>query len=182
IRAALAAARMARDAALPELVTTWREQGGNLLAAVENQRGILGTVFFFIVIVALYQLIATLTLTVTEKRRDIGILRALGAARGRILGFFVSLALVIAAVGVSLGLLLGWWLAGHLERVERWLGGGQAIFKPEIYQFDRIPVLVDPASVWILILATLGAAIVFSLLPAMRAARLPVVRSLRGSV
>ncbi len=181
IREALGAARLDRDGALPQRVSTWREQGGNLLAAVENQRGILATVFFFIVIVALYQLIATLTLTVTEKRRDVGVLRALGATRGRILGFFVSLALVIAGVGVSLGLLLGWWLTGHLETVERWLGGGQPIFKPEIYQFDRIPVLVDPASVWLLILATLGAAVFFSLLPALRAARLPVVRSLRAS-
>jgi len=158
---------------------SWRDRGGNLLRAVENQRGMLSIVFFFIVLVAAYQLVATLTLTVTEKRRDIGVLRALGATPSRIVRFFVSLGLLISVIGVLLGLLLGQWLVHNLTTVEKWVGGGEPIFRAEIYKFDHIPVAVDPTSVLILASATLIVAVLFSLLPAWRASRVRVIDSLR---
>lgn len=157
----------------------WRYRGGNLLRAVENQRGMLSVVFFFIVLVAAYQLVATLTLTVTEKRKDIGILRALGATPGRIVRFYVALGLLISLLGTGLGLLLGQWLIHNLTTVERFIGGGEAIFRAEIYQFDHIPVAVDPESVLVLVGATLTVAVVFSLVPAWRASRVRVVDGLR---
>lgn len=159
---------------------TWQDRGGNLLRAVENQRGMLSIVFFFIVLVAAYQLVATLTLTVTEKRRDISVLRALGATPKRIIRFYVSLGLLISVMGTGLGLLLGQWLVHNLETVESWVGGGQPIFRAEIYKFDHIPVAVDTASVLTLVGATLAVAVLFSLVPAWRASRTHVIKGLRG--
>lgn len=168
-------------AAAPGYRTTfsWRSSGGNLLRAVENQRGMLSIVFFFIVLVAAYQLVATLTLTVTEKRRDIGVLRALGATPRRMVRFFVTLGLLISLLGIALGLLIGNWLIHNLTTVEKWIGGGQPIFRAEIYKFDHIPVAVDMPSVLLLVGLTLLAALVFSLIPAWRASRLGVIQVLR---
>jgi len=160
-------------------VFSWRNSGGNLLRAVENQRGMLSIVFFFIVLVAAYQLVATLTLTVTEKRRDIGVLRALGATPRRMVRFFVTLGLLISVLGIALGLLIGNWLIHNLTTVEKWIGGGQPIFRAEIYKFDHIPVAVDLPSVLMLVGLTLLAALVFSLIPAWRASRLGVIQVLR---
>lgn len=160
-------------------VSTWRDLGGNFLRAAENQKGILGVIFGLIVLVAAYQLIATLLLTVTEKRRDIGILGALGASPARIIGFFVGLGLLISIIGCALGLLLGWILAHNLHRVERLIGGGQPIFLPEVYKFDHIPVAVDLPAVIGLLAATLITAVLFSLLPAWRASRLRIIQSLQ---
>lgn len=159
---------------------SWRTRGGNLLRAVENQRGMLSIVFFFIVLVAAYQLVATLTLTVTEKRRDISVLRALGATPGRIIRFYVSLGLLISVIGTALGLLLGQWLVHNLETVEKWVGGGQPIFRAEIYKFDHIPVSVDVDSVLVLVGATLTVAVLFSVVPAWRASRVHVIKGLRS--
>lgn len=168
-------------AAVPGYRSTfsWRNNGGNLLRAVENQRGMLSIVFFFIVLVAAYQLVATLTLTVTEKRRDIGVLRALGATPRRVVRFFVTLGLLISVLGIGLGLLIGNWLIHNLTTVEKWIGGGQPIFRAEIYKFDHIPVAVDLPSVLLLVGLTLLAALVFSLIPAWRASRLGVIQVLR---
>jgi lipoprotein-releasing system permease protein len=159
-------------------IRTWRDLGGNFLRAVENQKGMLATVFSFIILVAAYQLIATLLLTVTEKRRDIGVLGALGASPGRIVLFFVGLGLMIATIGTALGLLLGWWLINNLDRVELWLGGGKPIFLPEVYKFDHIPVAIDFPAILMVVGATLAAAALFSLLPAWRAARMRIVHAL----
>lgn len=160
-------------------VSTWHDVGGNFLRAAENQKGILGVVFSFIVLVAAYQLIATLLLTVAEKRKDIGILGALGASPHRIRGFFVGLGLLISVLGCSLGLLLGLLLARNLTLVEKMLGGGQPIFRQEIYKFDHIPVAVDLSSILLLLGATLTTAVLFSLLPAWRASRVRIIQSLQ---
>jgi len=160
-------------------IRTWRSIGGNFLRAAENQKGILTVVFGFIVLVAAYQLIATLLLTVAEKRHDIGILAALGASPKRISGFFVGLSLVISSIGICLGLLLGWWLIRNLTMVESWLGGGEPIFREEIYKFDHIPVAVDATMVGLMIVVTLITATLFSLLPAWRASRTRIVQTLR---
>ncbi|MDA0668196.1 MAG: ABC transporter permease [Planctomycetota bacterium] len=160
-------------------VSTWHDVGGNFLRAAENQKGILGIVFGFIVLVAAYQLIATLLLTVAEKRQDIGILGALGASPLRITGFFVGLGLLISTLGCGLGLLLGWFLATHLPWVERLIGGGEPIFRQEVYKFDHIPVAIDFPAIVVLLIATLTTALLFSLLPAWSASRLRIVESLR---
>ena len=158
---------------------TWRALGSTFLLAAENQKGILATIFAMIVLVAAYQLVATLLLTVAEKRRDMGVLGALGASPGRITGFFVGLGLLITALGCAGGLALGAWLVRNLEVVERWIGGGRRIFVPEIYKFETIPVAVDVPSTALVVVLTLLVAALFSLLPAWRAARLPIVRALR---
>jgi lipoprotein-releasing system permease protein len=181
LASAVRAALDARDLKPFEMpvVRTWRDVGGNFLRAAENQKGILSVVFGFIVLVAAYQLIATLLLTVAEKRRDIGILAALGASPLRVTTFFVGLGLIITGLGIVLGLLLGWWLVEHLATVEGWLGGGQPIFREEIYKFDHIPVAVDLPMVLLMVGVTLLTALVFSLLPAWRASRTRIVTALR---
>lgn len=159
-------------------VTTWRQAGGNFLRAVESQRGILQTVFFLVVLVAAYQLVATLTLTVSEKRRDIGVLGALGATPKRIVSFFLFLGLLIACLGSLLGIALGLWLTHNLRTVESWFSGGEPVFTAEIYKFEEIPIAIEPISVLTLVCATLSAALLFSFIPAWRAARLPVIRAI----
>jgi lipoprotein-releasing system permease protein len=159
-------------------VRTWREQGGQLLRAAEDQMGLLGTVFFMIVLVAAYQLVATLLLTVTEKRREIGVLGALGASPGRVAAFFCGLAALIAAAGSGAGLLLGALLVANIGAVDRFLGGGEPVFLREIYVFDAIPTRVEFGSTALLVAATLACALLFSLLPAWRAARVPVVTAM----
>ena len=160
------------------LTLSWRRQAGSLLRAVEDQLELLTVIFFFIVLVAAYQLVATLTLTVAEKRRDIGVLRALGASPAKIVGFFVTLGGLIALSGSALGLLLGLSVSRHLDSISKWLGGGESLFRAEVYHFDHIPVAVDWMAITILVGATLFAAALFSLIPAWKAARLPVLETL----
>lgn len=163
------------------MTMSWDEMGGKFLLAVENQKGILVTVFFFIVLVAAYQLVATLTLTVTEKRRDIGVLGALGATPGRIISFFVGLGLLISVIGAGLGLLLGYWLCRNLRLVESWISGGEPIFTAEVYKFEEIPVSIQPQATLLLVGATLSTALFFSLFPAWRAVRMEIVKALHSA-
>ncbi len=159
-------------------VTTWRENGGNFLKAVENQRNILKGIYLFLVLVAAYQLVATLTLTVAERRREIGVMGALGASPARIVFFFVGIGLVVALIGSVLGVALGLLLASIRRPTLSSFGPDTPLFNPEVYKFATLPVEFRPESILLLLALTLSAALVFSFLPAWRAARLSIVRAL----
>ncbi|MDP6964020.1 MAG: ABC transporter permease [Planctomycetota bacterium] len=163
----------------PSYVKTWRDLGGTLLRAAEDQKGTLAIVFGFIVIVAAYQLIATLLLLISDKRKDIGILGAIGASPSRIRTFFLLLSCIISTCGICLGLLIGFLLNSNLHTIELLIGGGKPIFLPEVYKFDKIPVQVEWQLVWVLIAITYLITLLFSLIPAVRATNFTIVKALQ---
>lgn len=165
----------------PYRIETWRDMQGPLLAAVRLETTILNILLFLIIAVAGFGILATFFMIVVEKTRDIGILKALGAPSTGVmsifLGYGVSLGVVGSGVGMLLGLLFVWninEIAGLLELVT-----GQEVFDPTVYYFQVIPVQINPFTIaWV----TAGAvliAVMASVLPAIRAARLHPVEALR---
>jgi lipoprotein-releasing system permease protein len=159
---------------------TWRQMGGTLLRAAEDQRGTLLIVFGFIVMVAAYQLIATLLLLIGAKKRDIGILGALGCSKWYICRFFLLLSLFVSTVGIVFGIIFGQIFNANLSYIERLIGGGKPVFLPEIYKFHEIPVFVDWAQIGWVIIATYIITLLFSILPAWRATRLTVIGAIQS--
>jgi lipoprotein-releasing system permease protein len=84
-------------------------------------------------------------------------------------------------VGAALGSALGLTLTAYLNEVEQFLARltGQQIFDRSVYYFDKIPTDVQAVSVWLVNLGAVAIAVVFSILPALRAAMLHPVRALR---
>ncbi len=164
-------------------VRTWEEQRKVLLAAIDNERGILGVILFFIVVVATFILFATLSMLVNEKTRDIGILSTLGASWGEILAVFVDVGAAMTAAGSLLGLGVGLLVAQTrvLNAIERFLGDwfGLKLFNPEVYYLKSLPSEIHMEQVAVILGATLVAGILFSVVPAVRAARLDPARALR---
>jgi lipoprotein-releasing system permease protein len=69
-------------------------------------------------------------------------------------------------------------LNANLHSVELLIGGGKPIFLAEVYKFDHIPVAVDWPQVWLLIAITYAITLLFSLIPAIRATRMSIVKAL----
>jgi lipoprotein-releasing system permease protein len=162
-------------------VNTWEQHQGSLLAAIEIERSILNLLLFMIVGVAGFSILAIFTMIVSEKYRDIGILKSLGASNNGVMSIFVGYGLLLGAVGCGLGTALGLSITHNINRIEAFLTRvtGQPVFPRDVYYFKEIPTNIDITSlVWVNMGAILIAA-VFSLLPAWRAARLHPVRALR---
>jgi lipoprotein-releasing system permease protein len=162
-------------------VETWEDKQGPLLAAIDIEKGILNVLLFLIVAVAGFGILAIFSMIVSEKTRDIGILKALGAPSSGIMHIFLTYGLLLGVIGAILGTGMGLSLATHLNEVEGWLSGriGHHLFDPSIYYFDRIPTDIQPSAVVITNLGAIAIAVVFSILPAWRAARLHPVQALR---
>jgi lipoprotein-releasing system permease protein len=162
-------------------VATWEENQGALLAAIDVERSILNLLLFMIVGVAGFSILAIFTMIVSEKYRDIGILKSLGASNHGVLSIFLGYGLLLGVVGCVLGSTLGLWITRNINEIEQFLTKltGKALFPREVYYFKEIPTNVDTTSVLFINIGAVLIAVVFSLLPAWRAARLHPVRALR---
>ncbi|MFQ5750022.1 MAG: ABC transporter permease, partial [Planctomycetota bacterium] len=160
---------------------TWQERRQVFLSAIENERRVTGLVLFFIVIVAGFGLFATLSALVREKIRDLGILAALGYTplrRAALLFFVGSLA---SGLGALLGYGSAWWIVARREWVEAFLRErlGIVIFNPDIYVVQGLPALWISQQALTLTLAAFGVGLLFTLIPALRAASFSPTRALR---
>ncbi len=162
-------------------IKTWEAKQGLLLSAVELETAILNVLLFLIITVAGFGILAIFFMIVVEKTRDIGILKSLGAGSRGIMSIFLSygmaLGFVGSAAGVTLGLVFVAWI-NQIEEALSWITG-RRVFDRDIYYFDSIPTRVDPFMVLWVAAGAMVIAILASVLPARRAARLHPVRALR---
>lgn len=164
------------------VVETWREKNALFLGSVQHQRGLLKIVLVVIMVVAAFLMLATLSMMVTEKTSDIGILTAMGGTPSGVTMVFLACGLVITFVGVLIGTATGITTAVYLEEVRqivRWATGID-LFPIDVYNLSRVPCTIDPW--WLLQVAGMAMATGFlvSGLPALRAARHDPLVSLRG--
>ncbi len=162
-------------------VATWEQHQGPLLAAIDVERGILNLLLFMIVGVAGFSILAIFTMIVSEKFRDIGVLKSLGASSRGVMTIFLGYGLLLGSVGCGLGTAMGLWITRNINEIEAALSKvtGTAVFPRDIYYFKDIPTNVDPVGVLLVNAGAVITAVVFSLLPAWQAARLHPVRALR---
>jgi lipoprotein-releasing system permease protein len=162
---------------------TWREKNRSFLLNVEHQRGLLKIVLVVIMVVAAFLMLATLSMMVTEKTSDIGILTAMGGTPFGVTQVFLSCGLTITVVGVLLGVATGSVTAIYLEEIRQFLlwTTGIDLFPLQVYNLDRVPCHIEP--LWLLQVAgmALGIGTIVSALPALRAARHDPLVSLRGA-
>ncbi|RMH44617.1 MAG: ABC transporter permease [Deltaproteobacteria bacterium] len=163
------------DAALggpPYQVEDWRELNGNLFAALSLQKLAMGVVLTLIIAVAAFNLVSALTMMVTDKIREIAILKSMGAQSSSIARIFRTIGLLIGGVGTACGLAIGIALCLALSRYEYALD-------PNVYRIDRLPVDLRPLEVAFIAAMTLAISAVATVVPARRAAAMHPVDGLR---
>jgi lipoprotein-releasing system permease protein len=162
-------------------VATWRDKQGALLAAVQMEKRILNLLLFFIIAVAGFGILAIFYMIVVEKTRDIGILKSLGASSQGVMGIFLGYGLSLGLVGSGVGMVAGLLFVRYINEVAAGLAWvtGQPVFDPSIYYFYKIPAVVVPQTLAWIVGGALCIAVLASILPARRAARLHPVEALR---
>jgi len=163
------------------LVQTWEDKQGALLAAISIEKGILNVLLFLIIAVAGFGILAIFSMIVVEKTRDIGILKALGASHLGVLQIFLAYGLLLGLVGALCGTGLGLLITHYINEIEALLSSsfGMEVFPRNVYYFDKIPTNIHPSQILFINVCSILIAVVFSILPALRAALLHPVRALR---
>lgn len=163
------------------VVSTWRDKQGALLAAVQIETIVLNLLLFLIVAVAGFGILAIFLMIVVEKTRDIGILKSLGATGSGIMTIFLTYGISLGIVGAGVGVALGFLIITYINQIAEFLGEmvGLKMFDPSVYFLNEIPTIVDPLTVAMVTIGAITIAVLASILPAWRAARLHPVEALR---
>ncbi len=165
----------------PNFALTWVEQNKELFDAIRMERGVMFFLLMFIVLVAAFGIMNTLITVTVQKTREIGILKALGARTGQIVGIFVAQGMVVGFFGTLTGLALGMTLIRFRNETRAFLTDvlGISVFPQSVYQFSEIPAKVVPSDVAIICVSAFIICSVAALIPAYFAARLDPVKALR---
>lgn len=160
-------------------VLTWREADRQLFDALAVETNMTAVLLLLISIVALFCVMNTLLVLTVQKTPEIGLLKALGFGRVRIMGVFLVHGLIQCTVGVVLGLLASWAVLANLQRIVIWLAKmGMEVFPPQIYNLSEIPHRIIPSDVVYVVVIIYVFGLLASLVPALLAAAKDPVKAL----
>jgi lipoprotein-releasing system permease protein len=154
-------------------VRDWMDLNRNLFAALQLEKLALFVIVTIIVLVAAFAIIGHLVLLVAEKRKEIGILKALGASGPSLTLVFFTVGMTIGVVGTVAGSLVGLALiwVQNTYRIIRLAG--------DVYQIDHLPMKLTPGDFLLVVAATLLLSFLATIVPARRAGALAPADVLR---
>lgn len=153
-------------------IMDWETLNHNLFMALEMQKLIIALFLMIIIIVAAFNIVASLTMIVLSKVREMAILGAMGARKGAIMRLFVSAGSLVGFVGVGLGILYGLAVCA-LARVYGYP------LDPKVYLIAKLPVEITIGELAFVAVSTQLICMLATIYPALRAARMKVVDGLR---
>ena len=157
----------------PYRTEDWQAQNSSLFHALMLEKFGMTVILLLIGLVAAFNIVSTLTMVVTDKTREIGILRAMGMPARSIRRIFFAQGVVIGIAGTLVGLGLGLAVSIAVDRYKL------ISLDPSVYFIDHLPVTTQPLDVAMIVLASLTIAALATLYPARQAARLFPVEAIR---
>ncbi len=149
----------------------WMQMNRNLFSALKLEKTMMFLLLVLITIVASFNIVSTLTMIVTEKQREIAILKAMGATRKGIMRIFMLNGLIIGCSGAAIGVPLGYAFL--------WLIQTFWTFDPTVYYISRIPVHVLGSDVVLVAGSAILISFAATLYPSLQAAKLDPAAALR---
>ena len=163
------------------VVRDWRSMNSALFEALQVERVVMFVLFSIIILVAVFNILSSLIMLVRAKRRDIAILRTMGATRSGLLKVFMTVGVTIGVLGIAAGMLLAAVFLFYRQAVvsfAQW-ATGQNLWDPEIRFLTELPAKTDPVEVTVIVVMALLLSFLATLIPAWRASKTDPVQVLR---
>ena len=168
---------------LPEnlAIFDWMDRNKNYLNALQVERNVMFLILTLIILVAAFNIISSMIMLVRSKNSDIAVLRTMGLGRTSLLKIFLltgtSIGIIGTFFGSFVGLLFCWNIDTIKTAIEKFTGS--ELFAAEIYFLSKLPAVVDPKEVGVVILMTLFLSLIASVYPAWRASSIAPAEVLR---
>ena len=163
------------------LVFTWADMNKSLFSALKVERNVMFIILSLIIIVAAFNIISGLTILVKNKTKDIAILKTIGVLNNSIIKIFFLVGVIIGTSATLFGILLGVTFSIYVENIRKFISNtfDLTLFPEEIYFLSTMPSEINPSSIFIISLSSIFITIIVSIFPALNAAKLDPVKSLK---
>ncbi|MGC4114204.1 MAG: ABC transporter permease [Myxococcales bacterium] len=157
----------------PYRTKDWGEMNKNLFSALRLEKLVMAVLLGLFVLVACFGILSTLIMMVLEKRKEISILKSMGATDTSVMKVFVLEGLIIGIIGTAIGLVLGYFACLLVDM-------GIIQLDAEVYYIDKLPVKIDALQFAIVALIAVTMSYLSTIYPATRASRVAPVDGLRN--
>jgi len=180
-QAGVVAAELARALPAGAWVRDWMQQHHSFFRALQMERVVMGVILSLIVLVAVFNMVASLVMVVMERRKEIAILKTIGATHASVMRIFLLMGAMLTATGTLFGAVFGLLLAWKLDALLAWIQSvtGITILSGDVYYIDHVPSIIDASAVMMVILVSLCMGLLATCYPAWRAASVPPADALR---
>ena len=164
-----------------EFVYTWSDMNSSLFSALKVERNVMFIILSLIIIVAAFNIISGLTILVKNKTRDIAILKSIGVLNKSIVKIFFLIGVIIGTSATIFGIILGVTFSMYVENLRQFLSSifNISLFPEEIYFLSTMPSEIKPSTIIIIALSSILITVVVSIFPALKAAKLDPIKSLK---
>ncbi|WP_018651446.1 lipoprotein-releasing ABC transporter permease subunit [Actinobacillus capsulatus] len=149
-------------------ISDWREQKGEFFQAVRMEKNMMGLLISLIIIVAISNIVTSLSLMVVDKQGEIAILQTQGLTKRQVTQIFIFQGVIVGVIGSILGGIIGTVIALNLDEIV-------VLLNPNIH----LPTLISPMQVATILVTSIVLSLVCTLYPAYRAAKIEPAQALR---
>jgi len=174
-RAEAAARQLAAKLPAGYRVATWRERNAPLAFALRLEKVVIFVTVALVIVVAALNIVSNIALTVVEKKRDLGVLTAMGAAPGSLLRIYLTLGAIIGSLGTAAGVALGVGISAAADRFHL------VPLPADVYMLTHVPFAIHPGEVAACAAFAFATAVAAAVLPARAASRLAPGEAIRLS-
>jgi lipoprotein-releasing system permease protein len=157
----------------PYAASNWIEMNRNLFTWIKTEKIVMFVILMLIVAVAAFNIISTLIMVVMEKRRDVGIMKSMGATSGSVMRIFMAEGIAVGVVGTILGSVIGFVGCFLLQKYKFITLPG------DVYFIDRLPVKMEAGDFVMVALAAVAVCFAATIYPSWKASKLVPVDAIR---
>ena len=164
-----------------DLVSSWADMNKSLFSALKVERNVMFIILSLIIIVAAFNIISGLTILVKNKTKDIAILKSIGVLNNSIIKIFFLIGVIIGTSATLFGILLGVTFSIYVESIREFISNtfDITLFPEEIYFLSTLPSEINLSSIFLISICSIFITIFVSIFPAMKAAKLDPIKSLK---
>lgn len=163
-------------------VQSWKEYRRAVVAPMEQEQLMLSLMFTLVAITTVFIVFVVFYMVVNSKKKDIGVLKSVGASNTGVLSLFQGFAFGIGLIGSCVGILFGWLFLARINQIEQWLYEhfGIQLWDRTVYVIGAIPNHVDPTALAVIMSCAILSCLIGALVPSYLAVRLRPVETLHA--
>lgn len=162
------------DLNINSFISNWTNKNKNFFSAIQMEKRVMAIILTLIIAVAAFNLVASLAMSVQDRKKDIAILMTIGFSKLQIVRIFIFQGFIIGLIGSLLGLFFGVLIASNINTIVPFIEGlfNIQFLSKDIYYINELPSIIIPTDILFVILVSIILSLFATIYPSQMAAKL----------